>query len=106
MIACSKYITRQSKVKELKKRKKRKQKEEKEKKKTKRKKEIKIKAIKKKANQFKHPVLVQKHIFHCMKSVQICSYFWFVFSCIRTEYGDLQSKSPYSVRIQENTDQK
>ena len=100
MITCSKYITRQNKVKELKKRKKRKQKEEKEKtKETKRKKEIKIKAIKKKANQFKHPVLVQKHIFHCMKSVQIWSYLWSVFSCIRTEYGDLQSKSPYSVRI-------
>ena len=27
-------------------------------------------------------------------------------SCIRTEYGDLGSKSPYSVPIQENTDQK
>ena len=26
--------------------------------------------------------------------------------CIRPEYGDLWSKSPYSVRIQENTDQK
>ena len=25
---------------------------------------------------------------------------------IRTEYGDLRSKFPYSVRIQENTDQK
>ena len=23
---------------------------------------------------------------HCVKSVQIRSYFWFVFSCIRTEY--------------------
>ena len=32
--------------------------------------------------------------------------FWSVFSCIRTEYGDLQSKSAYSVRIQENMDQK
>ena len=29
-----------------------------------------------------------------------------VFFCIRTEYGDLRSKSPYSVRIQENMDQK
>ena len=29
-----------------------------------------------------------------------------VFSCIPTEYGDLRSKSAYSVRIQENTDQK
>ena len=27
-------------------------------------------------------------------------------SCIRIEYGDLQSKSPYLTRIQENTDQK
>ena len=41
-----------------------------------------------------------------MKSVQIRSFFWSVFFCIRTEYGDLRSKSPYSVRIQENTDQK
>ena len=27
-------------------------------------------------------------------------------SCIRAEYGDLLSKSPYLVRIQENADQK
>ena len=40
------------------------------------------------------------------KSVQIRSYFWSVFSSIRTECGDLPSKSPYSVGIQENTDQK
>ena len=33
-------------------------------------------------------------------------FFWSVFSYIRTEYGDLRSKSPYSVRIQENTEQK
>ena len=38
---------------------------------------------------------------------------WSVFSCIWTQYGDLRRKSPYSVemleysvRIQENTDQK
>ena len=43
---------------------------------------------------------------HCVKSVQIRSYFWCVFSCIRIELGDLRSKSPYSIRIQENTDQK
>ena len=24
---------------------------------------------------------------HCVKSVQIRSYFWYVFSCIRIEYG-------------------
>ena len=41
-----------------------------------------------------------------MKSVQIRSYFLSVFSCIWTEYVDLRSKSPYSIRIQENTDQK
>ena len=43
---------------------------------------------------------------HCVKSVQIRSFFWSVFSCIRTEYGDWRSKSPYSVQIQENADQK
>ena len=34
--------------------------------------------------------------YHCMKSVQIRSFFWSVFSRIRTEYGE----------IRENTDQK
>ena len=43
---------------------------------------------------------------HCVKSVQIRSIFLSVFFCIRTEYGDLPRKSPYSVRIQENTDKK
>ena len=43
---------------------------------------------------------------HCVKSVQIWSYFWSVFSCIWIEYGYLRIKSPYSIRIQENTDQK
>ena len=70
------------------------------------------------------------YLFHCVKSVQIrsfsglfflywywirrfsgktvhiWSFFWSLFSCIRTEYGDLIGKSPYSVRIQENVDQK
>ena len=41
----------------------------------------------------------------CVKSIQIRSFLWSVFSCIRTEYEDLLRKSPYSVRIQENTDQ-
>ena len=44
--------------------------------------------------------------FHCVKSVQIPSYFWSVFFPIRTRYGDLLPKSLYSVLIQENTDQK
>ena len=33
-------------------------------------------------------------------------FFWSVFSRIRTEYGEIQSISPYSVQMQENTDQK
>ena len=46
------------------------------------------------------------NMYLCVKSVQIQSFFLPVFSCIRTEYEDLRSNSPYSVRIQENTDQK
>ena len=34
---------------------------------------------------------------HCVKSVQIRSFLWSLFFCIRTEYGDL--RSPYSVKI-------
>ena len=37
-----------------------------------------------------------------------CAYlklFWFIFSRIRTEYGKILRISPYSVRLQENTDQ-
>ena len=32
--------------------------------------------------------------------------FWFVFSCISSQYRNLRSKSPYSVQTQENADQK
>ena len=45
-------------------------------------------------------------IVHCVKSVHIWIFLWSVFSCIRTENGDLWNKSPDSVRIQENADQK
>ena len=41
-----------------------------------------------------------------MRSVQIRSFFWPVFSFIRIEYGDLVRIFLCSVRIQENTDQK
>ena len=44
--------------------------------------------------------------FKCVKNVQMRSFFCSVFPCIWTKYGDLRSKSPYSVRIHENTDQK
>ena len=43
---------------------------------------------------------------HCVKSVQIRRFSWSVFYRIQTEYGHLLYKCPYSVRIQENTDQK
>ena len=43
---------------------------------------------------------------HCVKCVQIRSFFWSAFSRIRTEYGEILRISPYSVRMQENTDQK
>ena len=35
---------------------------------------------------------------HCVKNVQIRSFFWSIFSRIRTEYGDLLHKFPYAVR--------
>ena len=43
---------------------------------------------------------------HCVESVQILSFFWSLFSRIRTEYGKMLRISQYSVRMQENTDQK
>ena len=43
---------------------------------------------------------------HCVKSVHIRSFFWSLFSRIWTEYGVLPRKSPYSVQIRENKDQK
>ena len=35
----------------------------------------------------------------CGKSVQIRSFFWPVFSCIRTEYGDLRCKSSGRIHV-------
>ena len=46
------------------------------------------------------------NILPCVKSVQIRSFFWSAFSGIRTEYGEIQSIPPYSVRMRENTDRK
>ena len=43
---------------------------------------------------------------HCMKSVQIRSFFWSVFSCIQTEYRETLPVFPYSVRMRKNTNQK
>ena len=41
----------------------------------------------------------------CVKSVQIRSFLWSVFSRIRTIYGEILRISLYSVRMRENTDQ-
>ena len=43
---------------------------------------------------------------HCVKSVQIRSFFWSVFSRTRAKYGDLLRKSPHSARVRESKDQK
>ena len=42
---------------------------------------------------------------HCVKSVQIRSFFWSVLSPIWTEHPDLFHKSPYLVQMRGNTDQ-
>ena len=46
------------------------------------------------------------HPVHCVKSFQIRSFLWSVFSGIRTEYGEILRNPPYSVQMWENTDQK
>ena len=49
------------------------------------------------------------NFFSKLKLREKCPYlefFWPVFSCIRTEYGEIRSLSPYSVQMWENTDQK
>ena len=46
------------------------------------------------------------NLYHCVKCVQIWSFFWSVFSRIRTEYGEIRNISPYSVQMRESTDQK
>ena len=43
---------------------------------------------------------------HFVKIIQIRSFFWSVFSHIRTEYGEIRIISPHSARMPENTDQK
>ena len=47
------------------------------------------------------------HLFlHCVKSVQIRSFFWSLYSHIRTEYEEIFCTFTYSVRMRENTGQK
>ena len=47
-------------------------------------------------------------VFHYVALRKKCSYselFWSVLSHIRTEYGEIQSISPHSIRMRENADQ-
>ena len=44
--------------------------------------------------------------YHCVQSVCIWTFFWSVFFRGETEYGEIQSISPYPVQTKENTDQK
>ena len=48
-------------------------------------------------NNYSNHYIKTKALLHCVKSVQIRSFFWSVFSCIRTEYGDLRSKSALQI---------
>ena len=50
--------------------------------------------------------LLASKTLHYVKCVQARNFFWSIFSRIRTEYGEILLISPYSVRMQENTDQK
>ena len=54
-----------------------------------------------------HVLLKSLRSCHCLKSVRIWSFPGpYFFSRIRTEYREIQSIFPYSVRMRENTDQK
>ena len=47
-----------------------------------------------------------KHVTAALrKTFPYSKFFWFIFSSIRTEYGEIQSISLYSVQMQENMDQ-
>ena len=62
--------------------------------------------LKKKGSGTSAPSFISAWCLHDVNSVQMWSFLWPVFSCIRTECGYLHHKSQYSVRMQENTDQK
>ena len=53
---------------------------------------------------YKKGAMIWNWLMNTKWSVQIRDFSWSLFSRVRTEYGD--SKSPDSVRIRENTDQK
>ena len=48
---------------------------------------------------------IKDNVWISTELISYSKFFWFVFSGIQTEYGEIQSISLYSVQIQENTDQ-
>ena len=50
-------------------------------------------------------MLEKVKLYNALK-VSVFGVFWSVFSSIWTEYGEIRSISPYSVRMRNNTDQK
>ena len=58
---------------------------------------------------FIHEFLLKSFLIHTptlRETFPYWEFFWSVFPHIRTEYGEIQSISPYSIRMRENTDQK
>ena len=43
--------------------------------------------------------MVTVNLYHCLKTIQIPSYFWPVFSRIRTEYGETEYLSVFSLNV-------
>ena len=57
-----------------------------------------------KSKQWYQAVLIKKCMEHCVKSVQMRSFFWSVFSCIRTEYGNIRVQFKYrKIRTRNNS---
>ena len=50
-------------------------------------------------------ILTLRKLFTLYKKCPYSELFWSAFSCIPTEYGEIRSISPYSVRMRENVDQ-
>ena len=49
----------------------------------------------------------EKNVYHPLrKKCPYSEFFWSAFSRIRTEYGDLLHKSPYSIQMPKSMDQK
>ena len=53
-----------------------------------------------------HPKILSLVTTSVREKCPYLEFFWYVFSCIRTEYRIIRSISPYSVWMRENTDQK